>query len=302
VAVKTAATERNIGAEIWSTVPLAHSPQGFSDLPYPWQSAKDAALTAQQKITAKEHTVKAGKKAKAETTPSPTPVPQAPPRVNLTALADRFGSDKGSTKHRYTELYHMLFHPWRDQPISFLEMGLFIGGPEHGISADRKTDDLPSIRMWLEFFPRAQIHGLDVSDFSWFRHERFAFHRCDMDDRANIAAARAVMPEFDIIIDDASHASHHQQNGFLELFPRLKSGGLYIIEDLRWQPETYEKPGITKTAALFRSFSETRRFAHDDPGMAAAFNALAPEISGCFLFQVGYDKKRKDQVAVIHKR
>ena len=30
---------------------------------------------------------------------------------NLTDLADRHGSDKGSDKHRYTELYHMLFHP-----------------------------------------------------------------------------------------------------------------------------------------------------------------------------------------------
>jgi len=49
------------------------------------------------------------------------------------------------------------------------------------------------------------------------------------------------MPELDIIIDDASHASHHQQKGFLELFPKLKSGGLYIIEDLRWQPKGMEK-------------------------------------------------------------
>ncbi len=110
------------------------------------------------------------------------------------------------------------------------------------------------------------------------------------------------MPDFDIIIDDASHASHHQQNGFLEMFPKLRSGGLYIIEDLRWQPETYEKPGITKTADLFRAFSETRRFAHGDATVEAAFNAMAPEISGCFLFQVGFDKRRRDQVAVIHKR
>ncbi len=286
---------------IWSTVPLAHSPKGFAELPFPWQIAKDGALTAQKALAAKgdKVTTKTAAKAKPK---AEIPAPAAPPRANLTELADRFGSDKGSTKHRYTELYHMLFHPYRDQPITFLEMGLFIGGPEHGKSADRKTDDLPSIRMWLEFFPKAQIHGLDVSDFSWFRHDRFAFHRCDMDDRANIAAARAVMPEFDIIIDDASHASHHQQNGFLELFPRLRSGGLYIIEDLRWQPETYEKPGITKTAALFRSFSETRRFAHDDKAVEAAFNALGAGISGCFLFQVGYDKKRKDQVAVIQKR
>ncbi|WP_253913256.1 class I SAM-dependent methyltransferase [Pseudoruegeria sp. HB172150] len=156
--------------------------------------------------------------------------------------------------------------------------------------------------MWLEFFPKAHIHGLDVSDFGWFTHDRFTFHRCDMNERENIASAAADMPNFDIIIDDASHASHHQQNAFLELFPPLKSGGLYIIEDLRWQPETYELPDITKTAVLFRGFSETRSLHHSDPVFEEAFTALAPEISGCFVFQAGYDRKRRDQVAVVHKR
>jgi len=222
--------------------------------------------------------------------------------INLTDLADRFGSDKGSTKHRYTELYHMLLHPYRNRAINFLEMGLLIGGPEHGIDADRTTADLPSIRMWLEYFPKARIHGLDVSDFAWFTHERFTFHRCDMDERANIATAAKAMPVLNVVIDDASHASHHQQNGFLQLFPQLKSGGLYIIEDLRWQPETYEKKGITKTADLFRGFAEDRVFTHSDAALQAAFGDLAADISGCFVFQVRYDKKRKDQVAVIHKR
>ena len=221
---------------------------------------------------------------------------------NLTDLADRYGSDKGSTKHRYTELYHMLFHPYRQRKITFLEMGLLIGGPEHGIDKDRETNDCPSIRMWLEYFPKAEIHGLDVSDFSWFEHDRFTFHRCDMDVRAEIAQVAQTMPTPDIIIDDASHASHHQQNAFLELFPRLVSGGLYIIEDLRWQPEPYEKPGITKTAALFRSFQNERRFSHSDPAVAEEFNALIPEISACIVEPVRYQKKRRDQVAVIHKR
>ena len=236
------------------------------------------------------------------------PVPVKPDQVrrgavpNLTDLADRYGSDKGSTKHRYTELYQMLFLPYRRRAVTFLEMGLLIGGPEHGASADRATADLPSVRMWLEYFPKGRIHGLDVSDFSWFHDDRFTFHRCDMDARQNIAAAATGMPAFDIIVDDASHASHHQQFGFLELFPKLKPGGLYVIEDLRWQPEAYEKTGITKTGELFRVFSESRAFAHSDPAMQAAFEALAPKISGCFVFQVRYDKKRKDQVAVIHKR
>lgn len=222
--------------------------------------------------------------------------------MNLTDLADRYGSDKGSAKHRYTELYEMLFRPFRDRAIDFLEMGLQIGGPEHGQSADRPTTDLPSVRMWLDYFPKARVHGLDVSDFSWFSHDRFTFHRCDMDARDDIAAAAAAMPGLGIVIDDASHASHHQQFAFLELFPRLKPGGLYVIEDLRWQPAAYERAGFTKTAALLRGFAEGRRFRHSDPGLEAEFQALAPAISGCFVFQVGYDKRRKDQVAVIHKR
>ncbi|MFO7757191.1 MAG: hypothetical protein R6V26_01725 [Roseovarius sp.] len=222
---------------------------------------------------------------------------------NLTDLADRFGSDKGSVKHRYTELYHMLFHPYRMREITFLEMGLLIGGPEHGADADRVTADLPSIRMWLEYFPNARIHGLDVSDFAWFGDERFTFHRCDMEDPDQIARAiAAIEPAPDIVIDDASHASHHQQAAFLEIFPRLNPGGLYVIEDLRWQPPGYERPGITKTAALFRSWLDDRRFSHSDPAVAAAFNALSPQISGCIVEPARYQKKRRDQIAVIHKR
>ena len=276
---------------VWSTIPMAHSPQGFAALPFPWDESKDKVAVGSK-----------GDKKAAKAKPTTGLAAKTAPLTNLTDLADRFGSDKGVAKHRYTELYHMLFHPYRDQPITFLELGLLNGGPEDGIPADRKTDDLPSIRMWLEFFPKAMIHGLDVSDFAWFKHDRFAFHRCDMDRRENIKATRAAMPEFDIILDDASHASHHQQNAFLELFPRLKSGGLYIIENLRGQPEIYERAGITKTAGLFRSFAENREFSHADPQTQAAFNALGGDISGCFLSQVGYAKNRRDQVAVIHKR
>ncbi|MFN3258934.1 MAG: hypothetical protein ACE37J_00090 [Pikeienuella sp.] len=224
----------------------------------------------------------------------------------LTALADRFGSDKGSRKHRYTELYHMLFSPFRDRAVTLLEMGLMIGGPEHGASADREVAEPPSVAMWLEYFPKGCVIGLDVSDFSAHQTERFRFIRCDMDSRANIdraAAEIAALGAPDIVIDDASHASAHQQDAFLALFPVLKSGGLYVIEDLRWQPPAYEarRKGFTKTAALFQSFLTTGEFAHADPAYATAMNALRPSISGCFVFQARWQKARRDQVAVIHK-
>lgn len=226
-------------------------------------------------------------------------------RPNLSDLAARYGSDKGLATHRYTRLYDMLFQPYRDQEITFLEMGLQIGGPEHRNPADRETTDAPSARMWLDYFTKARVIGLDVSDFSWLAHPRFTFVRCDMDDRAALArAAEEAAPAYDIIIDDASHASAHQQDAFLAFFPRLRPGGLYIIEDLQWQPGVYERrrPGFPKTAELLDGFVQTGAFAHPDPDYAAGFNTLADQISGCFLFQKNFVKTLRDKVAVIHKR
>lgn len=226
-----------------------------------------------------------------------------PGKRNLTMLADIYQSDKGSKKHRYTELYDLLFQPYRDRKITFLEMGLQMGGPEHSNPASRETTDAPSVRMWLEYFSKANIIGLDVSDFSWIEADRFKFIQCDMDDRDAIREATKVAPSFDIIIDDASHASSHQQDAFLEFFPKLKSGGLYIIEDLQWQPPAYEKPPeeMVKTRDFFQNYLASGRFSHPNTETAAEFNALRDQMSGCFVFQHHYRKDKIDKVVVIHK-
>jgi hypothetical protein len=56
-----------------------------------------------------------------------------------------------------------------------------------------------------------------------------------MGNRTDLVRLAAVGP-FDVIIDDASHASRHQQIALDVLFSFVKPGGLYIIEDLHWQP------------------------------------------------------------------
>ncbi len=80
VKAKTAAKATAKPAEDWSTVPMAHSPEGFAALPQPWQ-------TAEGKAPAKP--AKPAKPAAAAKPAKPTaPAPAAP---NLTELADRFG-------------------------------------------------------------------------------------------------------------------------------------------------------------------------------------------------------------------
>lgn len=227
-------------------------------------------------------------------------------RNALTELADRHGSDKGSRKHRYTELYHLLFAPLREREIVLLELGLMIGGPEHGAPAGRAVGPPPSVAMWLDWFPKGRAIGLDVSDFSAFAGPRFDFVRCDLDRPEEIAAAAAEAARLgppDIVIDDASHASRHQQAAFLALFPVLKPGGLYLIEDLRWQPPAYEAkpPAAPKTAALWRGFLATGAFAHPDPAAAEAMNALRPEIAFAHIFPAKFEPGRRDQLLLVHK-
>lgn len=173
----------------------------------------------------------------------------------LTELANRFGTDKGTSHghaHHYTLVYDALFEPLRVKPVRVLEIGLLIGGPEHG-NFERRVARAPSVLVWLNYFGNGVVFGFDHSDFSHLASERFRFVRGDCGSEADLERLADVVPKLDIIIDDASHASYHQQLAFRYLFPRLKPGGLYIIEDLFWQSPIYEAelPFVGKSRNVF---------------------------------------------------
>ena len=224
---------------------------------------------------------------------------------NLNQLAEDNGSDKGlvDLAHGYTRLYEMLFFPYKDRDIHILEMGLLRGGPETPTgTADRTTSKAPSIQMWLSYFKSAHITGLDISDFSWLKDPRFTFLHCDMDTRENIKnTTNEFQSKFDIIIDDASHASHHQQFAFIELWPHLKNGGIYIIEDLHWQPKSFERRDFPKTADVFHNFQRNRSFQHSDLDIQAELNSISSEIGFSFVFPHRFRPRGKPKILVVHK-
>jgi hypothetical protein len=112
--------------------------------------------------------------------------------------------------------------------------------------------------MWLEYFPRAHIYGFDISDFSHMKYPRFTFVRGDGGSQEDLERLARSASGFDIIVDDGSHASYHQQLAFKLLFPKLCAGGTYIMEDLHWQPPIYERKQISlpKTADLMIKYFE----------------------------------------------
>jgi cephalosporin hydroxylase len=49
----------------------------------------------------------------------------------------------------------------------------------------------------------------------------------------------------DLVIDDASHYYQHSRKSFEIVFPRLREGGLYIIEDWQWAHSPHYQSGGT---------------------------------------------------------
>lgn len=190
------------------------------------------------------------------------------PRDELTMLADRYGSDKGtiSTGHRYTRIYSELFRPLRDRPIRLLELGLLGYGRRWDDDSLRDSGlarghDAPSLRMWADYFTDAEVFGVDFNDFSAVQIEGCTILRGDVSRQDDLQRLLGMIGgNLDIVIDDASHASHHQQAALGALFPALKPGGLYIVEDLAFQPEDRELPHALKTVDLLRRAELTRKF------------------------------------------
>lgn len=134
-------------------------------------------------------------------------------------LAQKSGADKGSQFHDYTRIYSNYFKELKNDNITFLEIGIYKGS---------------SVKLWEAYFPNAELHFIDINpNYVEYHSARSHYHFIDQE---NIAAmkqfAKDIDKPFDIIIDDGGHTMKQQINSFIALFPHLKSGGMYIIEDL----------------------------------------------------------------------
>lgn len=208
----------------------------------------------------------------------------------LTAIANEKGTDKGTLKgqsHGYTLLYDMLFAARRMEALNLLEVGLCIGGPEvKAGAAERTVTEAPSVAMWHEYFPNANIYGVDISDFSQFETGWFKFYRADCGDEAALEKISSVAPPQDIIVDDGSHAAYHQQLTLLKLFPLLKPGGVFIIEDMQWQPEEYQRtlPKVPRTDILLSRFIQQGHFTDTGAIAQSKWAEIVPSIANVLQF------------------
>jgi hypothetical protein len=215
----------------------------------------------------------------------------------MSDLADSFGSDKGTiqaysmlfTARGYGEIYDRYFATIRNHALRILEIGLYSPTAYGGVPTDA-----PSLRMWREYFPNATCFGFDRSDFSAVTLPHVTILRGDQATRQDLEqAARVCGGGFDIIIDDGSHWSSHQQITLGALFPFLNPTGLYFIEDLSWQPDPVETPW---TADALRQWAETGVLW--SPYMTAAERAFLEENTA----SIEIAMPRACEIAVLTRR
>jgi hypothetical protein len=88
--------------------------------------------------------------------------------------------------------------------------------------------------MWEEFFPQANIYGVDIDiKCKQFEGGRRKIFIGDQGDRSFLEEVVAgVDGSLDVVIDDGSHYFEHQLGTFDYLFPALSEHGIYVLEDV----------------------------------------------------------------------
>lgn len=155
------------------------------------------------------------------------------PKKSLDAIGIGTGTDKSSRYHDYLNVYEHAFQDLRTSKFQMVEIGVHQGA---------------SIRMWEEFFPRASLIGVDIST----KCKKYATDRVSIvigdQSKQDFLDSFGASIDPTIVLDDGSHVWSHQIETFKTLFPILRPGGFYVIEDIHTSfsepyAKTYGSPG-----------------------------------------------------------
>lgn len=166
----------------------------------------------------------------------------------MKTLLDLYKTHTGKVSDKwalYLREYDRLFAPYREQAISMLEIGIQNGG---------------SLEIWSQYFPNAQkFVGCDINPDCaklMYADPRIAVIVGDATTSEIQAQVLVQSASFDLIIEDGSHTSSDIVKAFARYFPALKTGGLFVAEDLHcsyWQD--YE-------GGIFHPYSSITFFKH----------------------------------------
>lgn len=145
-------------------------------------------------------------------------------------------ADRATSQHNYHKAYATLFHDKREEINNVLEVGIWAG---------------LGLLCWTHYFPNATVEGIDWK-FKWERkikrlgydsnRDRIHLNWCDTSCAEEVQEhfdRSRYSNYFDVIFDDGNHFGSVQKATLINLWPMLKPGGIYIVEDIN---DIYEDP------------------------------------------------------------
>lgn len=119
----------------------------------------------------------------------------------------------------YFDAYESLLSKYVGKAPRVLEIGIQQGG---------------SLELWARYFDDGIVYGIDIDPNCKNHNYKQKNIIVETGDQGDVNFWNEFFKDkepFDIIIDDGSHVNHHQITTLVTLFPHLKVGGTYIIED-----------------------------------------------------------------------
>ena len=153
-----------------------------------------------------------------------------PIEKKLNEVFVHFATNKGShyflnnlkhVGHGYDIFYEKFFKENRTKSLNIIEFGI-----HHG-------DSLAALS---SYFPNAKIVGVDRNPFTTnYKSKKIRTLHCNVSSEKNLKnLSNYLSKDYDYIIDDASHNPIHQKLTFFSMFKNLKSGGIFVIEELNF--------------------------------------------------------------------
>lgn len=149
-------------------------------------------------------------------------------------------SDKWSL---YLDVYDRVFSPWRELPVTLIEIGVQNGG---------------SLEIWPKFFANGVAFiGCDIDPkCASLKYEdpRASVIVGNINTAACAQSLQSRTRDCDIFIDDGSHTSRDIIISFVNYFQFVKPGGLYVIEDLHCSYWSSHEGGILCASSSMNFF------------------------------------------------
>lgn len=136
----------------------------------------------------------------------------------LDKIAKSHGTDKSSDIHNYCVKYQKYLPFNRYDNLNIMEIGVLDG---------------KSLLTWKDYFYRSQILGIDINpDCKKFEEPGISIEIGSQADKNFLFLTANQYGPFDMILDDGSHMNEHVIYSFQHLWGSIKSGGVYIVEDV----------------------------------------------------------------------